>query len=279
MRVVVAVKFALAALVAAWLPLAGAAGKCERLVATGASEHPPFLWRDPERPDHLLGANADLMRLIAKDLGLQLDILYSGDGAAAFEEVRSGRVDLLLDATLVAPRLAVLDFIHPAIAELQWLPWVRQGEAFDYQGREQLAGRAGLRVAGSETGRQFEAFARQQLQLTAARSLPAALEALMQRQVDYVLHERYATIAAAASLGLIDRLRLLQPPVLAQGMHLALAHDSVCNDPWLRGQLAMRMTALQAAGVPQQLLAKNFERWLEQQRPDAAPDMQEPYPE
>ena len=30
-----------------------AAGKCERLVATGNPEYPPYLWRDPQSPQHL----------------------------------------------------------------------------------------------------------------------------------------------------------------------------------------------------------------------------------
>jgi len=47
-------------------------------------------------------------------------------------------------------------------------------------------------------------------------------------------------------------------------MHFAVAHDSACNGPWLRGQLAIKMTELRAAGVPQQLLVDNLERWKQQ---------------
>ena len=43
--------------------LANAAGKCERLVATGNPEYPPYLWRDPQNPKQLIGANADLTKL------------------------------------------------------------------------------------------------------------------------------------------------------------------------------------------------------------------------
>ena len=43
-----------------------AAGKCERLVATGNPEYPPYLWRDPQNPQQLIGANADLLQHLAK---------------------------------------------------------------------------------------------------------------------------------------------------------------------------------------------------------------------
>ena len=42
--------------------VANAAGKCERLVATGNPEYPPYLWRDPQNPKQLIGANADLLK-------------------------------------------------------------------------------------------------------------------------------------------------------------------------------------------------------------------------
>ncbi|HAQ73204.1 MAG TPA: amino acid ABC transporter substrate-binding protein, partial [Pseudomonas sp.] len=63
----------------------------------------------------------------------------------------------------------------------------------------------------------------------------------------------------------LDEVQRLEPPVASREMHLAVAHDSACNDPWLRGQLAIKMTELRAAGVPRQLLSENLLRWRDQQ--------------
>ncbi|CAM5589056.1 Amino acid ABC transporter substrate-binding protein OS=Stutzerimonas stutzeri OX=316 GN=CXK95_12930 PE=4 SV=1 [Stutzerimonas stutzeri] len=105
--------------------LAFAVGKCERLVATGAADNPPFLWRDPQNPQRLLGANAELLKQIGKSLGVKVELLYSGDASKALDEVRSGRVDILADARLVTQRLDKMDFVHPSIASLQTVAWVR----------------------------------------------------------------------------------------------------------------------------------------------------------
>ena len=75
-----------------------AAGKCERLVATGNPEYPPYLWRDPQNPQKLMGANADLLQHLAKELGVTVDIIYTGPWSRARDEVRKGRVDLLAGA-------------------------------------------------------------------------------------------------------------------------------------------------------------------------------------
>ena len=50
--------------------LSFAAGKCERLIVTGSPDAPPYLWRDPADPAHLIGASADLIQLAGQELGI-----------------------------------------------------------------------------------------------------------------------------------------------------------------------------------------------------------------
>lgn len=49
--------------------LSMAAGKCERLVVTGSPDAPPYLWRDPQDPKHLMGASADLLQQVPGSWG------------------------------------------------------------------------------------------------------------------------------------------------------------------------------------------------------------------
>ena len=72
--------------------LASAAGKCERLIVTGSPDAPPYLWQDPQNPRHLIGASADLLQQVAKDLGIKVELLYAGKRSQALDEVRRGRV-------------------------------------------------------------------------------------------------------------------------------------------------------------------------------------------
>ncbi|MEE4465445.1 ABC transporter substrate-binding protein, partial [Azotobacter chroococcum] len=68
---------ALLALAGLLSPMAVAAGTCERLVATGDPDQPPYLWRDPQNPGQLIGASADLLELLAKALELRIDLIRS----------------------------------------------------------------------------------------------------------------------------------------------------------------------------------------------------------
>ena len=244
--------------------LSSAAGKCERLVATGNPEYPPYLWRDPQSPQHLIGANADLLTLIGEELGLKIEILYTGPWSRAQDEVRTGRVDLLAGAFLTLPRLEYMDYVHPAFFNTPSVVWVRKGEAFPYSGWEDLRGRTGGTLVHNSFGQQFDAFAKANLSVEEVPSLIQAFQKLLLGRTDYVLYERYPGVALANTKGMLDSLETLEPPISSEGLYLTLAHDSACNDPWLRGQLAKKMTESAASDLSGEAVTRNLELWKAQ---------------
>ncbi|MBS7661187.1 transporter substrate-binding domain-containing protein [Pseudomonas lalucatii] len=244
--------------------LASAAGKCERLVASGHPDYPPFMWRDPQKPQQLIGAQADLLARLGEELGVRIDVLHSSSWDKAKDEVRSGRIDLLAGAALSLGDLEALDYVHPAPFSRADVVWVRNIASFPYIEWADLRERRGAAV-GKDFGVSFNRYAKANLNLEQGGTLTQLLQKLMLGEVDYVLHEREPADALAHTLGLQDDLLALQPAIRSEGLYLALSHNSACNDPWLRGQLAKKMTELTAAGVPEALLQRNVQRWKAQQ--------------
>ncbi|WP_369959094.1 substrate-binding periplasmic protein [Pseudomonas sp. MBLB4123] len=249
-----------------------AAGKCERLVATGHPDYPPFMWRDPQKPQQLIGAQADLLARLGEELGVRIEVLHSKSWDKALDEVRSGRIDLLAGAPLTLADLETMDYVHPAPFSRADVVWVRNIASFPYIEWADLRERRGAAV-GKGFGKAFDQYAKGNLNLEQGGNLTQQLQKLMLGEVDYVVHEREPALALAHILGLQDDLLALHPPIRSEGLHLALSHNSACNDPWLRGQLAKKMTELVAAGVPDALLQRNLQRWKEQQlQPASAPN-------
>jgi polar amino acid transport system substrate-binding protein len=246
-----------------------AAGKCERLIATGNPDQPPYLWRDPQEPQHLVGASADLLKELGKALALKIEVIDAGKRSAAEADAVSGRVDLLAGSYLTPERLEQFDFIHPSYLEVPVHVWVQRDKAPLFTRLSDLASHSGLAVGAGgfapPLAVQVEA-----LKLKRTSRAEDALQQLLQGKVDYLLLERHA------GQGLVERLRLaglraLEPALGSEPLYLALSHDSACNDPWLRGQLAKKMTEFVAAGLPQTLLQHNLERWKQQPRQAATP--------
>ena len=145
------------------------------------------------------------------------------------------------------------------------------------RGWEDLRGRTGGTLVHNSFGQQFDAFAKANLNVEEVPSLIQAFQKLLLGRTDYVLYERYPGVALANTQGMLESLETLEPPISSEGLYLTLAHDSACNDPWLRGQLAKKMTELTAAGLPETLLQRNLERWKAQQlqAADVHPQKQE----
>jgi polar amino acid transport system substrate-binding protein len=266
------VKFLLMALSLLLMPsLAFAAAKCERLVATGNPEYPPYLWRDPQNPKQLMGANADLLKHIADELGLVVDVIYTGPWSRAQDELHTGRVDLLAGAFLTLPRLQVMDYVHPAFYFTPSVVWVSKERSFAYSGWDDLQGLTGDTLVNNSFGQQFDAYAKTNLTLEGVASLTQAFQKLLLGRTDYVLYERYPGLALAGNQGLLEHLQILEPPISSEGLYLTLSHNSACNDARLRGQLAVQMNKALAAGLPEQLLQRNLELW-ESQQSQAEPD-------
>ncbi|MBC3207733.1 transporter substrate-binding domain-containing protein [Pseudomonas sp. SWRI111] len=251
--------------------VAVAAGKCERLVVTGSPDAPPYLWQDPQNPKQLIGASADLLQHVAKDLGIKVELLYVGKRAQALDEVRSGRMDLLADAPLVVNELENLDYIHPPLLENDYLVWTRKGSTLLYGEAIDLRGHTGGVSEKSRMTQAFSTFAEQNLTLTRTANLTQAFQKLLLGEVEYVLAGRYSGMAAAQALGMTDDLLAFEQPIDRPGLFLAVSHNSACNDPWLRGQLAKKMTELPASGLTEAALQRNIERWKAQQQQPPQP--------
>ena len=246
--------------------LAVAAGKCERLVVTGSPDAPPYLWQDPQNPKQLVGVSADLLQHVAAELGIKVELLYAGKRSQALDEVRSGRMDMLADAPLMVSELQSLDYIHPPLLENDYLVWTRKDSPLVYNDVQDLHGHTGALSEKSRMTSAFGTFAEQQLTLSRTANLTQAFQKLLLGEVEFVLAGRYSGMAMAQTLGMANDLVPRAQPVDKPGLYLAVSHNSACNDPWLRGQLAKKMTELPASGLTEAVLQRNIERWNAQQK-------------
>lgn len=249
---------------------AAAASSCEKLIATGNPDYPPYLWRDPANPRKLVGADADLLKKIGKQIGVKIEVIYAGSRAEAEEDVRSGRADLLLATPMSMTQLEQMDFVHPAMQQTLTRVWMQKARAFSYVGLDDLLGRSGELPANTELSPEFDAFARQTMLVQGSPELAKAFQKLLLGRIDYVLAEGYPGQLVAEQLGMAAQLDTSGPAISSTGLYLALSHNSACNDVELRGQLARKMTELVGSGVPETLLNSNMQRWLAQQLPAVA---------
>ncbi|MDY7560054.1 transporter substrate-binding domain-containing protein [Pseudomonas sp. 10B1] len=247
------------------LPMcAFAIGRCERVIVTGSPDAPPYLWRDSKDPKHLIGANADLFKQAAQEMGLKVEILYAGKRHEALDEVRSGRMDALIDVPLKIAELEALDYIHPAIIQNEIMVWTRRGHAQPFNALADLHGRVGGMSEKIRLSPGFETAVTEHLSVARTVNLAQAFQKLLDGQFEYVLAGRYSGLATTQTLGVSSDLIAQPLPVDKTGLYVGLSFNSACNEPWLRGQLAKKMTELAASGLSADAVTRNLALWKAQ---------------
>jgi polar amino acid transport system substrate-binding protein len=242
------------------------ADDCGRLTATGNAEYPPYLWRDPNKPERLIGANADLVKYVAAQLGLEVEFVYGGPWSRAQEEVRTGRIDMMAGYFLTMVRKQTVDFVTPAFLFTPSVVWVRRDESFPYHQWADLVGRNGGTLVNTSNGEAFDEYAKAHLSLEAVPTANQAFQKLILKRNDYVIFEQFPGMALARKLGVENSVQALDPPISSEGLYLALSRNSKCNQLSLRERLNAEMQRVVSGPLPQQLVDSNLELWNKQQK-------------
>lgn len=233
---------------------------CKQLVATGNPEYPPYLWRDGESGARLIGANADLMQLVAKEIGIPIEVRYAGTWARVQEEAKLGRIDLIAGAFFTVDRLDYMDYVYPAFRETRSVVWARQAAPIRYQQWADLKSLSGLTVINNSFGEDFDRFAKSNLKINTVPSLEQAFKILQVGRADYLVYEEDPALAYIAKLGL-SGLAQINSAVSNESLFVTLAHRSACNTDAVRAALAKAMYKLARQNVMKKLVDANIQLW------------------
>jgi len=233
---------------------------CTRLIASGNPEYPPYLWRDPGDETRMLGAAAELMQLLATEIGVPITVRYAGPWGRVQEEVRQGNVDLIAGAFFTLPRLEYMDYFQPPIHSTRSVIWMQGSRAFEYRKWADLGGKRGVTVINNSFGEGFDRYAEKNLQIEKVASLESALKMLALGRADYLIYEDAPGEAFAARMG-IKGLRVAKTAISSEDLHLTLSHQSRCNTGALRGRIAQAMHKFREEKLMDRLVEQAVRQW------------------
>ncbi|WP_420554831.1 substrate-binding periplasmic protein [Neptuniibacter marinus] len=254
--------FVLLSLCLLLLPLSALrANECTVLTAAGNVEYSPYLWRQHEPSEEVVGANRLVMDEIARRLDITIQVLDVGSWARAQEMLKRGRVDLMAGIFYTESRAIYMNYISPAFFKTASVVWRKSNTQGSYDSRDDLIGLHGVTVINNSFGQDFDEYAKEKLDLTYVPSLAQAFLMLDRGRADYVLYEKNPGLAYAELLGYKGRFDILDPSLSTEGLYLAVSKKSKCNTLALRNRLAVVIADMQAEGFMDQALSEGFESW------------------
>ncbi len=237
---------------------------CKNLLATGNPEYPPYLWRDPEDENKLIGANADFMQALARELGVSIEVRYMGPWGRVQEEAKLGRLDLLAGAFFTLPRLDYMDYFYPAFRETRTVLWMPSTSSLNFKKWPDLISKQGVTVINNSFGEDFDRYAKESLKINMVPSLEQAIKMLSMYRADYLIYEEDPGLAYVAKMN-ITGLKTSAVAVASENLYVTMAHKSACNTAEFRGRLSKAIYTLTKQGVMNKFITQNIQLWRKQQ--------------
>ena len=158
------------------------------IVASGHPEWPPIMFQNGSAID---GAGPALLKKIFADLGVPLDVPFTGTWDEVQAKARSGDVDMLVAAYKTTEREGYMLYSIPYTTDPVAI-FVAKGKAFPFDSWDVLVGKKGVAMVGDSYGQAFDDFAAARLALTRVTTSAQAYEMVRSGQADYLLYSLYA---------------------------------------------------------------------------------------
>ncbi|MDG4719359.1 MULTISPECIES: substrate-binding periplasmic protein [Thalassospira] len=223
---------------------------CETITVSSHSNYPPYSFLED---GVLKGAAIDLIRVIGKDIGVNIDIQNIGPWMRALTTLRKGGIDMLTTVYLVPERLGDLAYTRPYIED-PIVVFTVGDDAPDLHEHTDLINLDGLTTRGESRGEEFDRFMASSLNIMTVNSIEQIIHMLDQGRADYGLQGLYSLKKAERHTSITKKIWITDVPINAAKMCFAFARTSPCTGwiPAINAEIEKRI----ADGTVTDLMAK-----------------------
>jgi len=228
------------------------------IIISGHPDYPPFMW---ESRGSIIGIGVELAKIVCEELNVPCKVNYAGPWKRVQENGRQGSVDLIVGIYKNEQRETYLDYTEPYMSDPTSIA-LHRGKDLAFKDRSDLIGFTGVTMHGDSFGQDLDSYIDQNLNLQRAHNSDAIFKNLINDRVDYVLWGYYPILTNASKLGLIDRIKILTPPVAVENMFMAFSKKSQFKK--LLPQVNKIIERLRADGTFDRLSRKYLDIYQEQ---------------
>jgi polar amino acid transport system substrate-binding protein len=192
------------------------------VVCSGHPDYKPYMWR---YGNSIVGAGAELTRLIFNELDKPFAISYQGPWARVQEMVQRNRVDVIVGAYNNAARREYMIYLH-AYAQDKSSVFVKKGSRFALTGKSDLIGKKGVTMHGDSFGDELDKYITAKLNVFRVYDSVSLFKKLISGTTDYILWGDFPCQINAAMAGFNGQITKLSPPLAVENMHITVSKKS-----------------------------------------------------
>ncbi|MDD0853453.1 transporter substrate-binding domain-containing protein [Halobacteriovorax sp. GB3] len=194
---------------------------------TGHPDYPPVIWYN-KKSEKTQGVSVELLKLILDPIKVQVKMKHVSSWGRAQEEVKNGRVDLLLPPYISPERKKIYAFTKEPFLMDDSVIFVKKGSKFPFKSYTDLVERKGVMIINDSFGHEFDNFAKSKLNISYLTKTAQCFEFLLKDRAEYFVAGKNAGIVTANEIDVISKIDILENPVISTGMYIAVSKKS----PW-----------------------------------------------
>lgn len=198
---------------------------CDQLIVSGHTGYPPFNFTDN---GVFRGAAIDLIRMIARDIGIHVEIRNVGPWIRAVKNLTDGDIDLLVAIYHTPEREE--DYVYSApYAEDPIVMFTMAKTEFPFNDWYDLVGKVGVTTRGDSWGSDFDRFIEQHLTMMRVNTTDQMIDMIAQDRANYGVQGLYTLERSKRRIDFANDISISSTPIKSENMYMAISRKSPCR--------------------------------------------------
>lgn len=222
---------------------------------TGHPDYPPVMWVNKETKQ-FQGIAIEMMKMIFNEIDVTPLFINVDTWARAQEEVKGGRIDMLLPPYKTEDRLAIYNYSADPFMADETVIFVKKGKEFKFETLNDLLKYPGVAIINDSFGTEFDKFELVHKNITRLSTTEQCFRFVEKDRARYIIAGANSGRAALTELNWDSRYTILPRRLIVTGMYAPLSMKSKWNTLEMNNYLKAKFEEYNRKGIVRQLEKK-----------------------
>jgi polar amino acid transport system substrate-binding protein len=195
----------------------------KEIIVTGHPDYPPVIWM---KDGKLVGSAVTIVKQALENLGHQVRFVPIETWGRAQEEVKIGRIDILLPPYKTPKREKIYSFPKKPFLMDKTALFYKRGEEIKFESFKDLKKYRGVAIINDSFGEEFDLADKKYNLLKRLTKTEQCLLYLSKGRTDYVIAGQNAALSVLSELGLEKEITTHEKLIIETGMYTAISKKS-----------------------------------------------------
>lgn len=225
------------------------------ITITGHPDYPPVLWVNKETKE-FQGIAIEMMQMIFNEIDVKVVFINVDSWARAQEEVKNGRIDMLLPPYKTEERLPFYNYATEPFMQDETAIFVKKGKEFKFENFNDLLLHPGAAIINDSFGSDFDKFELIHKNITRMATTKQCFLFVDKNRARYVIAGFNSGMATLIQMRWEDRYVVLPKRLITTGMYAPISLKSKWNTPEINNYLKVKFTEYNRKGIVKKLEKK-----------------------